>query len=114
MWAAWVIAGIALAGVAFMLRFLIALLGEGAPSVCYWVMPARPRAEREILATHGGDGSENDWQALSGQPAMEVAVQGDSRRVKLGGILAQRWSQTRWPGGQIVVRVRMGRAGESW
>ena len=36
MWAAWVIAAIALAGAAFMLRFMMALLREGAPSVCYW------------------------------------------------------------------------------
>jgi hypothetical protein len=114
MWAAWVIAGIALAGVAFMLRFLIALVREGAPSICCWVMPAHPRAEREILATHGGDGSANDSRAFSGQPVMEVAVQGDSQTLKLGGILAQRWGQTRWPGGQIVVRVRIGRAGQSW
>jgi hypothetical protein len=41
MWAAWIVAAIALAGAAFMLRFLIALLGEGAPSVCYWVVPVR-------------------------------------------------------------------------
>jgi hypothetical protein len=34
MWAAWVIAAIAWAGAAFMIRFLIALLCEGAPSLC--------------------------------------------------------------------------------
>lgn len=33
MWAAWIVAAIALAGAAFMLRFLIALLGEGARPV---------------------------------------------------------------------------------
>ena len=41
MWPAWVIAAIALAGAAFMLRFLMALLREGAPSVGYWVVPVR-------------------------------------------------------------------------
>ncbi len=39
MWATWVVAVVALAAVAFMLRFLAALLREGAPSVCYWVVP---------------------------------------------------------------------------
>ncbi len=46
MWAAWIVAAIALAGAAFMLRFLIALLGEGAPSVCYWVVPVRRETEK--------------------------------------------------------------------
>ena len=45
MWEAWVIAAIALAASAFMLRFLIALLGEGAPSVCYWVAAVRCNPE---------------------------------------------------------------------
>lgn len=44
MWASWVIAGIAFTGTAFMLRFLMALLREGAPSVCYWVTPGRREA----------------------------------------------------------------------
>jgi hypothetical protein len=35
MWASWVDAAIALAAATFMLRFLIALLREGAPAVCY-------------------------------------------------------------------------------
>jgi hypothetical protein len=44
---AWVVAAIALAAAAFMLRFLIALLREGEPSVCYWVAPVRREIERE-------------------------------------------------------------------
>ena len=47
MWAAGMVAAIALAGVAFMLRFLMALLRESAPSVCYWVIPVRREMERE-------------------------------------------------------------------
>jgi hypothetical protein len=52
MWAGWVVAAIALAATAFMLRFLIALLREGAPSVCYWVVPVReePQLEKEKYA----------------------------------------------------------------
>jgi hypothetical protein len=49
MWAAWIVAAIALTGAAFMLRVLVALLGEGAPSVCYWVVPARREPRREVL-----------------------------------------------------------------
>ena len=48
MWAVWVIAAIALAGAAFMLRFLMALLREGAPSVCYWVVPVHRAPEKEV------------------------------------------------------------------
>ncbi|MFY9683820.1 MAG: hypothetical protein WA416_07995 [Candidatus Sulfotelmatobacter sp.] len=47
MWATWVVAGVGLAAVAFMLRFLAALLNENAPSVCYWVVPVRQKAEKE-------------------------------------------------------------------
>jgi hypothetical protein len=46
MWVAWVVAGIALAAAAFMLRFLIALLRERAPSVSYWIIPVRDRPEQ--------------------------------------------------------------------
>jgi hypothetical protein len=42
----WVVAAIALAAAAFMLRFLIALLREGTPAACYWVVPARGRPEK--------------------------------------------------------------------
>ena len=47
MWAACLVAAIALSAVAFMLRFLRALLREGVPSVCYWVAPVRREIERE-------------------------------------------------------------------
>jgi hypothetical protein len=45
MWAAWVVAAVALTGASFMLRFLIAMLREGALSVSYWVVsvPSGPR-----------------------------------------------------------------------
>ncbi len=41
MWETWIVAAIALAAAAFMLKFLIALLSEGAPAVCYWVVAVR-------------------------------------------------------------------------
>jgi hypothetical protein len=47
MLAAWVLAAIALAAIAFMLSFLIALLRESAPSVSYWVVPVRREPEKE-------------------------------------------------------------------
>ena len=55
MWAAWVVAAIGLAAAAFMLRFLIALLRESAPSVCYWVVPVRraPEKEGHLKVLHG-------------------------------------------------------------
>ena len=47
MWAAWIVAAIALAATVFMLMFLIALLRESAPSVCYWVVPVCREVEKE-------------------------------------------------------------------
>lgn len=47
MWAASVVAAIALAATAFMLRFLIALLRESAPSVCYWLVAVRREPEKK-------------------------------------------------------------------
>lgn len=46
MWPALILAGIALAGASFMVRFLVALLREGAPSTCYWVVPVRREPEK--------------------------------------------------------------------
>jgi hypothetical protein len=39
MWKAFALVVIACGGTAFMVRFLIALLQEGSPLVCYWVIP---------------------------------------------------------------------------
>jgi hypothetical protein len=47
MGAASVVAVVALAAVGFMLWFLRALLHEGAPSVCYWVVPVVREPEKE-------------------------------------------------------------------
>jgi hypothetical protein len=47
MWATWVVAVVALAAVAFMLRFLTALLREGAPSVCYRVVMVGSELEKD-------------------------------------------------------------------
>jgi hypothetical protein len=48
MWAAWIVSAIALAGTAFMVCFLVALLREGPPSVCYWVAPVRQVRDKEV------------------------------------------------------------------
>jgi hypothetical protein len=55
MWAAWVVAAIALAATAFMLRFLIALLRESVPSVSYWLIPVgcEPEKERHLKVLRG-------------------------------------------------------------
>jgi len=46
MGAASVVAAIGFGAAAFMLRFLMALLGEGTPSVCYRVVPVRRKLEK--------------------------------------------------------------------
>ena len=53
MWAAWVVEPIALAATAFMVRFLIALLRESAPSVCYWLVPVRGEPEKGLRILRG-------------------------------------------------------------
>ena len=55
MWTAWIVAAIALGAAAFMLRFLMALVREGASSVCYWVVPARREPQRPALAANYAD-----------------------------------------------------------
>lgn len=47
MWLAVTFAAIAVMGTAFMVWFLLALLRERAPSVCYWVVPVHGRLEKE-------------------------------------------------------------------
>jgi hypothetical protein len=61
MWATWIVAAISLAAAVFMLRFLIALLREGAPSVCYRVVLVRREPEQvEVLCETYFD---DDWRA---------------------------------------------------
>jgi hypothetical protein len=45
MWLAVVLIAIACGETVFMVRFLIALLRAGAPSVCYWVIPERTKED---------------------------------------------------------------------
>jgi hypothetical protein len=46
-----------------MLRFLIALLREGAPSVCYWVAPVRQEPRRDTLAALSRSSVDDDCRA---------------------------------------------------
>jgi hypothetical protein len=57
MWTASLVAAIALAAAAFMLRFLIALLREGGPPVRCWIVRVRPgsRTEKHLGALRGVD-----------------------------------------------------------
>ena len=47
MWAAFALVIIACGGTAFMVRFLIGLLREGSPSMCYWVIPVVAAEDKE-------------------------------------------------------------------
>jgi len=49
-----VMAAITLSGAAFMLWFLIALLRESEPTICYWVVPIRKQRGPEILDVGSG------------------------------------------------------------
>jgi hypothetical protein len=70
MWAAWVIAAIACAAATFMGRFLVALLREGAPSVCYWVAPVASGSE----SISGEAFGENEGEEVSGTTSWQTAV----------------------------------------
>jgi hypothetical protein len=55
MWVAVTFAAIMLVGGAFLVWFLLALLRELAPPVCYWVVPAgrRPEKQRDLAVLRG-------------------------------------------------------------
>jgi hypothetical protein len=55
MWLAFVLVAVTCAGTVFMIRFLIALLQESPPSVCYWVIPS--------VAGDGGELEQEDREA---------------------------------------------------
>lgn len=55
MWLAFALVAIVCSGTVFMLRFLVALLRERAPSVCYWVIPS--------AAADGEEREQNDFEA---------------------------------------------------
>jgi len=103
MWAAFVVAAVAMAGTAFMLTFLIALLREGAPSVCFSVVPACPRPPRgDIEALSGDDVRDKSW-AWS-----RVGVaQGDPSAIKPARIAEQLLQQKEFPNGRTLVRLRI-------
>jgi hypothetical protein len=47
MWIAVTFAAIAVMGTAFLVWFLLGLLRQRGPSVCYWIVPARRRPQKE-------------------------------------------------------------------
>ena len=82
MWAVLVVAAIALGAVAFLLRFLIALLRDRAPAVCYCVVPVRPELKREVMrsdCTDDGSWSISELSAVrslgkTGPPSNRIFV----------------------------------------
>jgi hypothetical protein len=87
MWLAVVLIAITCGGTVFMVRFLVALLREGAPSVCYWVIPERNKADRwRPQAGEFEDGSEigsltsfssgavllTRWAGYAGDPSLRL------------------------------------------
>src|SRR3984957_8863964 len=65
--AATIIAAIALAGAAFMLRFLIALLRDSDPVIFNWVVPTQKRRGQHVLYVYSGnavatrEGNPTEW-----------------------------------------------------
>ncbi len=94
MWAAWIVGAIALAGAAFMLRFLIALLSERAPSVWYWVVPARrERVKKGHLKVLCGIYFDDDCRAIEsgrGDYLLELVENEDYAKEKCSsGLIAR-------------------------
>jgi hypothetical protein len=105
MWATWIVAAIALAATAFMLTFLIALLREGAPSVCYWVVPVRREPKRELVEILSSNCMDDGRWAISELPAALPT------RDRFPAVRPLR--KTRTPGNRIFVRVRIEPPGQS-
>jgi hypothetical protein len=59
-------------GTAFMVRFLIALLREGSPSVCYWVIPVVAAEGEERAQEVFETGLEFRFPNLAWSPASSV------------------------------------------
>ncbi len=105
MWPALAVAAVALAGVAFMLRFLIAMLRESAPSLSYWIVPVRHGVDREVLEPLSSDYVRDNWPLGLGLTSLP---QGRFPSTKLGGIPVRPLRQTGFPDGQILVRMKIG------
>jgi hypothetical protein len=86
MWGAFVVAAIALAAAAFMIRFLIALLREGAPPVCFWVVIVRrdPEADESYVDKH--DTPECNHSVC--WPELLVENQGHAKEVRASGLIS--------------------------
>ena len=104
MWAAWIVAAVALTGTAFMLRVLIAFLGERAPSVCYWVVPVRVEALRESFGVWSANYVENDGPTAEcncGEYYDELLENGN-------------YAKEEWPSVLIALDVRSVSDGLGW
>jgi hypothetical protein len=99
MWVTWVVAAIALAAAAFMLTFLIALLRESAPSVCYWVVPVRREPERELVEILSSKRMDDGHWAISELP---TALPAHDRFPAVRPL-----RKTKTPGNRIFVRLRI-------
>jgi hypothetical protein len=62
---------IACGGTAFMVRFLIAVLREGSPSVCYWVIPVVAAEGEERAQEVFETGLEFDFRISYGRPQVQ-------------------------------------------
>jgi hypothetical protein len=104
MWATGVVAAIALAAAAFMLTFLIALLREGAPSLCYWVVPVRREPKRELVEILSSNCMDDGGWAISQPPA---ALPTRDRFPAVRPLRKTLRKTTRTPGNRIFVRLRI-------
>jgi hypothetical protein len=90
MWAAWIVAAIALAGAAFMLRVLFAFLAEDVPAVCYWVVPARTEALSEVVGARSHDHVDEDYRIAGCKYGeyYEELLENDNYEKECSGLIA--------------------------
>lgn len=86
MWEAWMVAAIALAAAAFMLRFLIVLLREGAPAVCYWVVTVCRDSEADESYVDKYDTPECNLSVS--WPELLVENQDHAKEVRASGLIS--------------------------
>jgi hypothetical protein len=114
MWATWVVAAIALAAAAFMLRFLVALLRESASSFRDWPLPVHRRTGTAVVEPLRNNHVEANRRGFSQLHPMLITIQSASRVEKPSGTQALRWRKIEWQGNRTVVKARVVRPWQSW
>ena len=92
MWAVAGLAAFALAGSAFMVWFLMGLLRDGQPSVCYWIVPIQRDPETSLFQAMDANDVDDYWPSpeCSGLYRLELLenLENESHAKATAGLIA--------------------------